>query len=290
MPNIFGPYDQAALDAQYNNRALVPNFAAHLEQWARESEAVRRRLSCSLGIAYGSAPLERLDLFPAQRNGAPLHVFIHGGYWRALDKSSFSYLAPVFVDAGISYAALNYPLTPTARLDSIVQSVRSAILWLATHADDLGIDPYRIAISGHSAGGHLVAMVVATDWLSLAGSGGGPVPNLAAALSLSGLYDLEPIRLSFLNADLCLDQAEAARNSPIGLFPKIIPPLMVAVGAFESQEFRRQQSDFEASWRGHGHAVDSRELEAHNHFTIVQEIGRVDSPVHRFVIENIKGS
>lgn len=289
MPQVFRNYDQAALDAQYNNRALVPDFADYMTHWTRASESARQRLPCRLDVSYGSSPLERLDLFPSTRKSAPLHVFIHGGYWRALDKSSFAHLAPVFVDAGVSYAALNYPLAPAMRMDAIVKSIRRAILWLRDHAEDLDIDPHRVSISGHSAGGHLVAMVAATDWSTLRDQAAGRAPIVAFGLSLSGLYDLEPIRLSYLNADLRLDRDEVSRYSPAGLSPKNLPPLMLAVGALESQEFLRQQRDFSDAWRQQGHVVETHELKDHNHFSIVQEIGRADGPVHRFLMRQIMG-
>lgn len=284
MKPVFRDYDQAALDAQYNNRALVPDFAEHMDRWARDSVTARRELPCRLDIPYGPAALERLDLFPGSGEGAPLHVFIHGGYWRALDKGSFSFLASAFVKSGVSFAALNYPLAPAARMDSIVHSIRRAIHWIASHPENLGIDPRRITISGHSAGGHLVAIIIATDWSRFGGSGEGFDPQLAGAVSLSGLYDLEPIRLSYLNADLHLDSAQVVRNSPIGLATRSAVPLALAVGSLESKEFLRQQHDFHSTWQRQGHALESHVLEGHNHFTIVQEIGRADSALHRWVV------
>ncbi len=289
MPHVFRHYDQAALDAQYNNRALVPDFADHTAHWARESESARQRLPCRLDLPYGPSALERLDFFPSTRKSAPLHVFIHGGYWRALDKSSFAHLAPAFVDAGVNYAALNYPLAPAMRLDAIVECVRRAILWLSDHAEDLDFDPRRISISGHSAGGHLVAMIAATDWPTFSDAAVGRAPIVTFGASFSGIYDLEPIRLSYLNADLRLDRDEASRNSPIGMSPKLLPPLVLAVGALESQEFLRQQRDLSDAWRRQGHVVETHELKDHNHFSIVQEIGRADGPVHRFLIRRIMG-
>jgi arylformamidase len=290
MPHVYRDFNQAALDAQYNNRALVPDFSDHVNRWARASESARDRLPCRLDVQYGRTPLERLDYFPSSRKRAPLHVFIHGGYWRAMDKNSFSHLALAFTDAGVGYAALNYPLAPQARMDVIVRSVRQALLWLTTHAEDLDIDPNRISMSGHSAGGQLVAMVAATDWSTFGGSVPVTGPVMTFGLSLSGIYDLEPIRLSYLNADLNLDRAESKRNSPIDMTPKRLPPLMFAVGAQESGEFRRQQRNLVETWLGQGHAIDAHELDAHNHFTIVEEIERADSSFLQSVMRRIVDS
>ena len=138
---VYHAFDQAALDAQYNCRAMVPEHPRHIEGWAHDSEAVRTaHPDARLDLAYGSGERERLDFFPAQP-GAPLHLFIHGGYWRALDKANFSYPAAAFASAGVAYAAINYPLAPRASVDVIVASVRRALAWLIGHAGELGVDP-----------------------------------------------------------------------------------------------------------------------------------------------------
>src|SRR5262249_55797717 len=152
-----------------------------------ESEAVRRARACTLDIAYD---VETLDLFPAEKMPAPCLLFIHGGYWQALDKSDFSYLVPPFQDARVVGAVGNNTLAPEAKIDEIVRQNRAAVAWLHHHAGEHGIDPERIHVAGHSAGGHLTAMVLATDWTAF-GLDHNPVRG---ACAISGLYDLEPIR------------------------------------------------------------------------------------------------
>lgn len=278
---VYLEFDQAALDAQYNCRAMVPEHPRHIEAWARDSEAVRAaRPDARLDIAYGAAEREKFDFFPAQP-GAPLHIFIHGGYWRALDKADFSYPAAAFGAAGIAYAAINYPLAPRASLDGIVASVRQAVAWLVDHAGELGVDPAGFSLSGHSAGGHLTAMVLADPAL--------PRGAVRAAAPISGLYDLEPIRLSYLNGELGLDAAAARRNSPIHAAPAVRCPVLLAVGGRESPEFQRQQESFAEAWRGHCAGLETMIADGDDHFTIVRHLGRPDSALFRAVAHLARG-
>ena len=268
MTAVFRTYDQAALDAQYNNRAMVPNHAAHIARWAEESADVRRRLPGHLDIAYGPDARERLDFFPAVAAGAPVHLFVHGGYWRALDKSSFSYPAPHFRDAGLCFVALSYPLAPSARMEAIVASVRRALAWLQTHAAELGGDPSRISLSGHSAGGHLAAILASTP----------EGASLSGVVPISGLYDLEPIRLSYLNDVLALDAPRARAMSPLHHVAGGAAPMTLAVGAKESAEYHRQQDDFARAWRDAGNPLSAAlDLDGHDHFSIVGDLAQPQS-------------
>lgn len=278
---VYREYDQVALDAQYNNRAMVPDHAHHIERWARDSAAVRAaRPDARLDIVYGSGERETLDFFPAGR-GAPLHLFIHGGYWRALDKSSFSYPAPAFASVGVAYAAMNYPLTPRVSFDDIVAAVRRGVSWLIGYARDLGFDPAGISISGHSAGGHLAAMALADPSLSP-----GAVRGIAC---ISGLYDLEPIRLSYLNADLGLDAAMARRHSPVLMAPAVRCPVLLAVGGLESHEYQRQQASFAEAWREQCNGLETMILDGEDHFSIIGALGDPRSQLFRAIAPIAKG-
>ena len=272
---IYREYDQAALDAQYNCRAMVLEHPRHIEGWARDSEAVRTaRPDARLDLAYGPGERERLDFFPAQP-GAPLHLFIHGGYWRALDKANFSYPSAAFASVGVAYAAINYPLAPRASVDVIVASVRRALAWLIAHAGELGVDPAGISLSGHSAGGHLTAMALADPAL--------PRGAVRGAVPISGLYDLEPIRLSYLNGELGLDAAAARRNSPIHAAPSVRCPVLLAVGGHESPEFHRQQESFADAWREQGAGMETVISGGDDHFSIVGHLGDPGSALFRAV-------
>jgi arylformamidase len=243
---------------------------------------VRRARPCRLDISYDS---ERLDLFPAERAAAPCLLFIHGGYWQALDKSDFSFLAPAFQDAGVALAVVNYTLAPKAGMDEIVRQNRAAMAWLYRNARAYGVDPERIHVAGHSAGGHLTAMVLATNWAAF-GLDRNPVRG---ACAISGLYDLEPIRLCYLNDVLGLDAAAAERNSPLHHLPRQSPPLILSVGTGETDEFRRQQESFAAAWRAAGLPLEIADQPGDNHFDVVGRLGQ-QSALHQAVMRQISGA
>ncbi|MFQ5983620.1 MAG: alpha/beta hydrolase, partial [Woeseiaceae bacterium] len=168
--NLFRGYDRTALDAQYNARAAVPEHVEIVERWQRDGAVVRSEFAAHLDIAYGPSDAEKLDVFPARGPGpAPVQVFFHGGYWMSRNKSNFSFLARTFVPAGAVFVSVNYALLPTVDMDELVRQCRVAVAWTHDNIAAHGGDPDRIFVSGHSAGGHIVAMLMATDWPALAG-------------------------------------------------------------------------------------------------------------------------
>ena len=244
---IYRDYDQAALDDQYNNRKRVPNFETILDRWAADSAAVRAAGTSRLDIEYGPSPRERLDIFPADGDG-PVLVFIHGGYWRSLDKSDFSFLAPAWVDAGVSLVVVNYDLCPKVSIERIVQQMLAASVWLYRHAEQYGMDEDRLYVSGHSAGGHLAAMMLAALWPVIDRSL--PRELYKGAIAVSGVYDLQPlVQVDWLNGDLRLDEESALRLSPAYLPPATRAPLALAVGGLESSEFKRQNALLAQRWK-----------------------------------------
>lgn len=279
-------FDQAGLNAQYNNRAMVPDHAAHIASWERRSAEARRYLSVDLDLAYGDDQRQKLDFFPAAQRDAPVLAFIHGGYWQALDKQYFSHIAPLFVAAGIAVAVLGYRLAPAQRMTGIVSDIRAALAWLHRELPALGGDPARIHLAGHSAGGHLAALAAATDWPSF--SVGLPPGLVRGACSISGLYDLEPIRLSYLNDVLALDAAEVAAFSPMAQLPgRSSGPLLLAAGGAESAEYHRQQADYAATLRAARHPVQTMILEGRHHFSAVDALAEPDSPLFEGVLRQI---
>ena len=281
-PAVFRDYDQAGLDAQLNLRARWPDHQRFFDRWARDSEATRSRLDARLDarldIAYGAAPAETLDLFPAAGGGpAPLLAFIHGGYWQALDKSDYSYLAPAFLEAGAAYASLNYGLAPETSIGTMIAQIRRALAWLYREAGRYGIDRDRIVVAGHSAGGHLTAMALATDWPALDSDLRAAFP--AGGCSISGVYDLLPIRLSYQNAVLGIPADETAAWSPLSNLPKTAPPLIVAVGSEETDEFLRQHGEFAAAWRDRGLPLHDVPLPGRHHFDAVDALGEPGHPL-----------
>ena len=284
-PPIYRDYDQAALDAQYNLRALVPEHPEHFRRWAETAAAARARLDGHLDQPYGDHPQQQLDYFPAAENGAPILAFIHGGYWQALDKSDFSWLAPAWVERGVAFASINYPLAPEAGIPQMLDSCREAVLWLWHNAYSLGAERSRIVLAGHSAGGHLATLLLATDWTAL---GALPTDLVKAASSVSGVYDLEPIRLSYQNPILKLDAATARRMSPIAARPRREGPLLLAVGGRETTEFLRQQEDMAGTWAKGGRA-DAVVLPGLNHFETVDCLADPSSPVFAWLARRLEG-
>ena len=272
---VYRDYDQAALDAQYNLRAHVPEHPEYFRRWADASAEARGRLDVHLDLAYGDDAKETLDYFPAPGNAAPILAFIHGGYWQALDKSDFTYLAPAWIERGVSFASINYPLAPDATIPAMIESCRSAVLWLWYNAYSLGAERNRITVAGHSAGGHLAMLLMSTDW---AARGALPSAMVKAGCSVSGVYDLEPIRLSYQNPVLKLDAATARAASPIHLPPPREKPLLLAVGGAETPEFLRQQETLAAAW-SRGGQVECHLLEGLDHFAAVDCLADTASPV-----------
>jgi arylformamidase len=286
---IFFGYDQAALDREYNNSGKVANVADYLAWYPGESARVREALPARLDLRYGPRPGETLDLFVPDGQGPwPVHVFVHGGYWRSLDKQDFSFVARGLQPAGVLVAVINYALVPTVDMDELVRQVRASVAWLHGNVAALGGDPGNITASGHSAGGHLTAMLMSTDWRSFAGL---PADTVKAGCGISGLYDLEPIRLSYLNQTLGLTMETARRNSPVHLVPATSAgPLLLPVGAKEGDEYHRQTESLAAAWRRRGLPVEVLDMAGHDHFSIVTELGDPASPLSRAVLGQVRAA
>ena len=274
--------DSAWFEAQYNNRARVPEALQILPRWAEASALARSRMTVLPDLAYGSGPAEMLDLFPARSPDAPVMVFIHGGYWRSLDKSDFSFVAPSFVQAGAMVVVPNYGLCPAVTIEDIALQMCRALAWTYHQAARYGGDPSRIHLVGHSAGGHLAAMLLCTRWHLVAANL--PKRLVAGALSLSGLFDLAPLRQApFLQADLRLSEASAQRLSP-AYFPKPRGPLQALVGADESAEFLRQNGLIRQRWGTEAVPV-CEALPGLNHFTVMHDLVDPAGLAHRHALQ-----
>ena len=263
----------------YNNRAAVPEHPQWFAKWAALSAAACGRYGPTRDLRYGPNPKETLDLFLPTETAHATFVFIHGGYWRALDKADSAFVAGPFVDAGIAVAAINYDLCPAVSIATIVDECRRAVAWIVREGAAHGANPGRVVVGGHSAGGHLAAMMLATDWPAL----GLPRDPIAGAVSLSGVHDLAPMVLFSANEDLRLDAAEAARLSPVDLAPRSRSPLLIAVGADETSEFLRQAQLMWDAWPGNrppggaGPVV----IPDRNHFSIVADYAEPASALTR---------
>lgn len=256
---LYRGMDRAQLDAAYNNRAAVRNSERILADWAERSRSFRNARPGHLDLRYGDKPRQRVDLFLATNPQAPTLAFIHGGYWQFFDKEGFSFLAEGPLAHGVNVAMIEYTLAPAAVMDRIVGEIRRAIGWLEEHLAEFGADPARIYVAGHSAGGHLTAMAMT-------------LPAVRGGLAISGLYDLEPIRLNYLNEKLALDEAEAERNSPVLHLPSMAGPLAVAYGTAELPELCRQSIDYAKAWVESGLSGHLLPIDGADHFTILEAL------------------
>ena len=250
-------------DREYNPRLSVPNVGEYLERWQSGAKRVRDEVSARWDLSYGPSSEEILDYYPAKSASAPLLIFVHGGYWRALHKDDFSWVAPRFLENGVSVANVNYALAPGVGLGEIVAQIRRSVAWLHSNAGELGFDPERVVCCGHSAGGHLAAMLLATDWQAFGVSLTQP---LCGVVAISGLFDLEPLmRASFLQGEIILSNREVHDLSPANLQPISGSRVLTMVGEKESNEFHRQNHLLAERW-GASMVRGPLVIEQANHF------------------------
>ena len=273
--------DAAWHDRMYNNRALVPDFADHFAFWRQGSEQAREQRPCVLDVAYGDGPNETLDIFPSSRPDAPVVVFIHGGYWRSLDKADHSFVAPPLLDMGACVVVVNYALCPGTDKQPItipdiaLQCARS-LAWVWRHIGAHGGNRHDISVIGHSAGGHLAAMMLACRWKDVGADL--PADLVRKALSISGLFDLEPVRKTpFVQGDLRLTPAQVRRASPALWAAPKRRVLYTVVGGDESPEFLRHNELIRKAWGARTVPV-CEALAGLNHFSVVSAL---TDPAHR---------
>ena len=269
--SLYRGMDRADLDAAYNNTAAVVNSGELLADFQLRSDRLRARKNQHLDLRYGTAERNRIDYFAADARG-PVLVFIHGGYWQMRAKENFSFLAAGPLAHGIHVAMVGYTLAPDISLGGIVDEVGAAVTWLAEHVGDFGGDAARIYTSGWSAGGHLTAMSLKE-------------PAVKGGLAISGLYDLEPIRLCYLNDKLKLDADEARRLSPLLQPAQSRKPLTIAYGGAELPELKRQSELFAETRARAGVPGQSVEVPGHNHFTLLEELANPDGALSALVRE-----
>jgi arylformamidase len=248
---------RAQLDAAYKNSAAVKNSAAKLAEWQDRSKRVRIERNELLDLAYGRRPRNKIDIFRCGNAGAPLLAYIHGGYWQGNAKESFACLAEGPLARGFDTAMIGYTLAPEATLTEIVEEARAALRWLRTQGPRLGVAAAKLIVSGWSAGAHLTAMGLA---------------DADAGLAISGIFDIEPCRLNYLNDKLNMSLDEQVSLSPITQLPSRSPPLIIAYGAGELSELQRQSRDYHAARKGAGLPSELLALEGHDHFSILEEL------------------
>jgi arylformamidase len=258
--------DRAALDAAYNNGAAVANSGAIVSAWEQRSAALRLRDDAMLDLAYGPKPRNRVDFIRCAAPHAPTLAFIHGGYWQMRAKESFTFLAQGPLSIGMNVALVGYTLAPAASMDEIVAEIRHAIDWLAAQLPALGGDAEKLLVSGWSAGAHLAAMTM-------------DHPSVRGCLAISGIYDLEPIRHSYVNDKLGLDEAAAQRNSPMLVQSPRQVPLAVVVGGAELPLMVQQSADYAQALARQGWPVQFREIPGADHFSVLDELEKSDGAI-----------
>ena len=271
MTALYRGMDRASLDAAYDNTAAVGNSALLLADFDDRSRRLRAGMPQHLDLRYGLAERNRIDYF-AGAKGAPVLVFIHGGYWQMRAKETFSFVACGPLAHGMHVALPGYTLAPDISLAGIVNEVRAAVCWVADHAREFGGDPGRIIVSGWSAGGHLTALMM-------------DEPVVSGGLAISGIFDLEPVRLNYLNEKLKLTQHDVARLSPLSNIPARSAPLILACGASELPELQRQSrayADARAQAQAPGRLVC---LPLMNHFTILESLASADGALTHLIRE-----
>ena len=268
---------QEEIDAQYNIGASLPDWGSWIDRYIRDSEEARQSLECSLNVPYGPTLDEHMDIFPSAKIDSPVLVFIHGGYWRALSSKENNFIAGKFVEQGITVAFVNYSLCPKVTVTEITRQCRAAVAWMHQHASEYNGDSSRVFVSGHSAGGHLTAMVCATDWEAEYGL---PGNFIRGGIPISGIFDLRPIRYSYLQPVVMLDDECIRRCSPHNNLPRQGPPLLISVGEKESEEFRRQSRDYQAALQQAGAECSVQIEKDDDHFSILYSLCDDASPLY----------
>ncbi|MGD9867323.1 MAG: alpha/beta hydrolase [Hyphomicrobiales bacterium] len=274
--DIYRGMNRAALDAAYNNGLAVKDSPEWLERWQALSAKARSRSDAKLDIAYGTQARQKLDLFPSGRDGSPLFVFIHGGYWQRNDKEMFSFVSEGLAPLGIDTAVVGYTLAPEATLTQIVAEMRSALSFLEGHGEDLGYDGSRICVGGWSAGGHLTAMV--SDH-----------PAVRAAFPISGIFELEPMALCYINDKLRLTQKEVETLSPARLLPRDQAPMRMFAGGNELPELVRQSRDYAAALEPLGGDVRLEIVAGRHHYSILDELREPGGLIASAIAKTLRG-
>ena len=274
--------DKTNYDLLYNPRLLVKNYQEIFDRWGEQSERARASLGCYLDVPYGPSEAEKMDVFRAQGKSRGLLMYIHGGYWRSLDKKRFSFVAPALARAGITVAVPDYALCPAVQVEDIVMQVVQACAWLYRNAENFGAPANRLHLCGHSAGGHLAAMMLCCRWPDY--SADLPKKVVGAAMSISGLYDLaEIVKVPSVNCDVHLDERSALKVSPAFLPPATDAPLYTAVGGEENEGFHMQNRLIGEKW-GKVRKTDIP-CPGKNHFTVLDQVSDPESGLFKSMLE-----
>ena len=286
-PRVFLDMDQEELDDAYTQIKYAPNLPQIVARYASNSAATRARLGEPQRFAYGSAPIEQLDLYATKAPNAPICVFIHGGAWRLGEAKSYAFPAEAIVGAGAHFAALDFAGVDATGGDlmPIADQVRRAVAWVHANAPSFGADPQRLYVFGHSSGAHLAGVVLTTDW---AADFALPADAVRGGLLISGMYDLEPVRLSSRSEYVRFTDAAVDALSPQRHVDRLTCPVMIAHGTLETPEFQRQARDFAAAARKNGKSAELLVAEGYNHFEILETLGNPHGFIGRAALKMMK--
>jgi len=283
-PPVYLDYDQAALDAAYDQAAYAPNREQLIKRRIRDSELARLRVGEPERLAYGPAEIERLDIYRTERDAAPVFVFIHGGAWRSGRSKDFATPAEMFLAARAHYVVPDFAWVQDAggSLMVLADQVRRAIAWVYRNAVRFGIDATQLYVGGQSSGGHLAAVALTTDWTSDFGL---PADIIKGGMCISGMYDLMPVGLSARNAYVAFDDVTVSALSPIRHLDRLHAPVIVAYGTCETPEFQRQNREFTAAVENAGKKVRLLVGEHYNHFELPETLGNPYGLLGRAVLD-----
>ncbi|MFT5112526.1 MAG: arylformamidase [Parasphingorhabdus sp.] len=276
MTILYKGMDADTLEAEYNLIARRgDDFPALAKSWMARSAVHREASGARVDLAYGDGDREKLDWFSGGNADGPMLVYIHGGYWQRGDKSLYSFVTESFIKHGVSVAVLNYDLTPSVRMGQISPQIRKAIAWLWHNSSDLGFSRDKLFVSGHSAGGHLTAMMMATDWTEVDSSL--PIDLIRAGIPISGLFELEPLVHTTINDGPQMDIAESHAESPCFLPPVTNAPQLVVVGGGETAEFLRQSDDYVEQYQTSERPMERYNVPTADHFDELERLSEEDS-------------
>ena len=278
---VYLDYTQEDLDKAYDQRVWAPNADAVLKRQSEESATIRQQTPPQT-FQYGPTEAETLDVFTTARGGAPIHVHLHGGAWRALTKEDVSFPAPAFTKAGMIYVALNFATIPKVRLPEMIRQAQNAIGWLYANAARFGGDPARIHLSGHSSGGHMAAVLMTTDWHARFGL---PPDILKSGTLMSGMYDLAPVMLSSRSKYVSISAEEQLMLSPSHHVSHLNAPVIVAFGDRETPEFKRQAKSFASLLKGTHRNADLIDVGDFNHFEVLDVFADTKSELSKAIMK-----
>ena len=285
-PKVFRDYDQAALDAAYDQSKYAPNLQQLVQRYASNSELARVRLGAPRRVAYGSQPIEQLDIYRTERPNAPIHVFIHGGAWRAGMAKDYAFPAEMFVQAGAHYVVPDFTWVQDAgsSLLPIAEQIRRSIIWVARNAASFGGDAGRIYVSGHSSGGHQAGVLATTDWKAH----GVPADVVKGYVLISGMYDLLPVSLSARGSYVWFDERTLDELSAMRHLDRISAPVTVVYGTLETPEFQRQSREVAEALKNAGKPVQLVVAEGYNHFEVMETLANPFQFAGRAALEQMK--